>query len=204
METIISEKDLKYSINSSAGGKVIISGEHSVVYDQPAIAGAVNKRAYITIRESDCDKSIFKAPDIGFEAELLSREKRYILTKGKLMQNSNYQFLNLGDLLNVLQGNDLEQYDQRVIKPATQVRPAQKSLEQEIAERKARIKAEQDALAAAEQALAKEQMRIKYVADDDKIDMLIPREKVIKMIASLSEVIKKEPNADKYRLTIKL
>lgn len=120
------------------------------------------------------------------------------------MQNSNYQFLNLGDLLNVLQGNDLEQYDQRVIKPATQVRPAQMSLEQEIAERKARIKAEQDALAAAEQALAKEQMRIKYVADDDKIDMLIPREKVIKMIASLSEVIKKEPNADKYRLTIKL
>lgn len=120
------------------------------------------------------------------------------------MQNSNYQFLNLGDLLNVLQGNDLEQYDQRVIKPATQVRPAQKSLEQEIAERKARIKAEQDALAAAEQALANEQKRIKYVADDDKIDMLIPREKVIKMIASLSEVIKKEPNADKYRLTIKL
>ena len=120
------------------------------------------------------------------------------------MQNSNYQFLNLGDLLNVLQGNDLEQYDQRVIKPATQVRPAEKSLEQEIAERKARIKAEQDALAAAEQALAKEQQRIKYVADDDKIDMLIPREKVIKMIASLSEVIKKEPNADKYRLTIKL
>lgn len=120
------------------------------------------------------------------------------------MQNSNYQFLNLGDLLNVLQGNDLEQYDQRVIKPATQVRPAEKSLEQEIAERKARIKAEQDALAAAEQALAKEQKRIKYVADDDKIDMLIPREKVIKMIASLSEVIKKEPNADKYRLTIKL
>ncbi len=120
------------------------------------------------------------------------------------MQNSNYQFLNLGDLLNVLQGNDLGQYDQRVVKPATQVRPAQKSLEQEIAERKARIKAEQDALAAAEQALAKEQKRIKYVADDDKIDMLIPREKVIKMIASLSEVIKKEPNADKYRLTIKL
>lgn len=120
------------------------------------------------------------------------------------MQNTNYQFLNLGDLLNVLQGNTLEQYDQRVVKPATQVRPAQKSLEQEIADHKARIKAEQDALAAAEQALAKEQKRIKYVADDDKIDMLIPREKVIKMIASLSEVIKKEPNADKYRLTIKL
>lgn len=122
------------------------------------------------------------------------------------MQNSNYQFLNLGELLNALQGNDLDvPYETpRTVKPATQVRPAQKTLEQEIAERKARIKEEQDALAAAEQALAKEQKRIKYVADDDKIDMLIPREKVIKMIASLSEVIKKEPNADKYRLTIKL
>lgn len=118
------------------------------------------------------------------------------------MQNSNYQFLNLGDILNVLQGNDFDPYD--TSRTATQVRPAQKSLEQEIAERKARIKEEQDALAAAEQALAKEQKRIKYMADDDKIDMLIPREKVIKMIASLSEVIKKEPNADKYRLTIKL
>ena len=121
------------------------------------------------------------------------------------MQNSNYKFLNLGDLFNVLQGNDFDMYDNsRTVMPATQVRPAQKSLEQEIAERKARIKEEQDALAAAEQALAKEQKRIKYMADDDKIDMLIPREKVIKMIASLSEVIKKEPNADKYRLTIKL
>lgn len=122
------------------------------------------------------------------------------------MQNSNYQFLNLGDLFNALQGNALDDpYDNpRPVKPATQVRPVQKSLEDEIAERKARIKAEQDALAAAEQALAKEQKRIKYVADDDKIDMLIPRDKVIKMIASLSEVIKKEPNADKYRLTIKL
>ena len=127
------------------------------------------------------------------------------------MQNSNYQFLNLGDLLNVLQGNALDPYDNpRTVKPADIRRPAppspqpERNLEQEIAERKARIKAEQDALAAAEQALAKEQKRIKYVADDDKIDMLIPREKVIKMIASLSEVIKKEPNAEKYRLTIKL
>ena len=127
------------------------------------------------------------------------------------MQNSNYQFLNLGDILNLLQGNSVDPYDNpRTVKQADIRRPAppspqpERNLEQEIAERKARIKAEQDALAAAEQALAKEQKRIKYVADDDKIDMLIPREKVIKMIASLSEVIKKEPNAEKYRLTIKL
>ncbi len=118
------------------------------------------------------------------------------------MQNNNYQFFDLGDIFDVLQGND-PYNNPRTVK-TNQTRPSQKTLEQEIADRKARIKAEQDALAAAEQALAKEQQRIKYVADDDKIELSIPREKVIKMINSLTEAIKKEPNAEKYRLTIKL
>ena len=118
------------------------------------------------------------------------------------MQNNNYQFFDLGDILNVLQGND--PYDNPRTVKTNQTRPSQKTLEQEISERKARIKAEQDALAAAEQALAKEQQRIKYVADDDKIELSIPREKVIKMINSLTEAIKKEPNAYKYHLTINL
>lgn len=118
------------------------------------------------------------------------------------MQNNNYQFFDLYDILNVLQGND--PYNIQGTVKTNQTRPTQKTLEQEIAERKARIKEEEVALAAAEQELAKEQKRIKYMADDDKIDMLIPREKVLKMISSLTEAIKKEPNADKYRLTIKL
>lgn len=68
---------------ASAPAKTILFGEHSVVYGEPAIAGAVNKRAYVTVKKSDCNKSIFKAPDIGFEAELLTRSKKYILRKGK-------------------------------------------------------------------------------------------------------------------------
>lgn len=118
------------------------------------------------------------------------------------MQNNNYQFFDLRDIFDALQGND--PYDNPRAVKTNQTRPVQKTLEQEISERKARIKAEQDALAAAEQALAKEQQRIKYVADDNKIELFIPREKVIKMIDSLTEVIKKEPNANKYHLTINL
>ncbi|MBR6927760.1 MAG: mevalonate kinase, partial [Methanobrevibacter sp.] len=36
-----------------------------------------------TIKDSEDDRTIFRAPDIGFEAELLTREKKYILLKGK-------------------------------------------------------------------------------------------------------------------------
>ncbi|MBZ9571564.1 mevalonate kinase [Methanobrevibacter sp. TMH8] len=68
---------------ASAPGKTILFGEHAVVYGEPAIAGAVNKRATIKLRESPVDVSIFKSDDLGFEAELDTIAKKYTLKKGK-------------------------------------------------------------------------------------------------------------------------
>lgn len=44
------------SVTASAPGKVILFGEHAVVYGEPAIAGAIDKRIYVTVEARQDDK----------------------------------------------------------------------------------------------------------------------------------------------------
>ena len=61
MDDLISEKEILFTICSSSGGKVIISGEHSVVYRKPALAFGIDKhtKMYLNCYKSDQNKNCF-------------------------------------------------------------------------------------------------------------------------------------------------
>lgn len=48
-----------------APGKLILSGEHSVVYGRPAVAMAIDRSVVATIEDTDDDQVSFDLPDIG-------------------------------------------------------------------------------------------------------------------------------------------
>ena len=82
MENIISEKDLKYCIKSSAGGKVIISGEHSVVYGKPALAFSIDKFTKMDLKGYKSSKSF----NIFASVNLLDLKIQLSITKSELIE----------------------------------------------------------------------------------------------------------------------
>ncbi|MDR2830354.1 MAG: mevalonate kinase [Methanobrevibacter sp.] len=68
---------------ASAPGKIILFGEHAVIYDQPAIATAVDKKATISIKKSQNDFTTLKSYDLDFEARLNTENKTYDIVTGR-------------------------------------------------------------------------------------------------------------------------
>ena len=62
-------------IQSEAPGKIIISGEHSVVYACPALATATNLYTHVFLEESDTLR--FNLRDFELQFELSETEKSY-------------------------------------------------------------------------------------------------------------------------------
>ena len=58
------------NVTASAPGKTILFGEHAVVYGKPAIAAAVDKRAYVSIQERKDNRTHVKINKLGISGFL--------------------------------------------------------------------------------------------------------------------------------------
>lgn len=83
MET--EEKNLKFKLTSHSLGKVIISGEHSVVYGKPALAFGINKKIEM---ELNCYISNSSIQDFS-KINLIDINKTIIITKKDVIESLN-------------------------------------------------------------------------------------------------------------------
>ncbi len=59
---------MKKKVKTSAPGKLMLFGEHSVVFGQPCIVTAVDRRLSITVEENGEEVFVLDAPDLGLRA----------------------------------------------------------------------------------------------------------------------------------------
>jgi hypothetical protein len=78
------------------------------------------------------------------------------------------------------------------------------NLANEIKRKKEQIALEQAELEEAQRKYEEQLKKIRYIADDEKIEMLIPREKMVKLIKGLTDAINNNPDAKSYKVTINL
>ncbi len=69
------------SITASAPGKLLLLGDHAIVYGQPCIVTAVNQRMFVTVSQTNDDLLTINAPDVeisGYQKDM------HALTQGDL------------------------------------------------------------------------------------------------------------------------
>jgi mevalonate kinase len=72
---------LKNKITVSAPGKLMLFGEHAVIYGRPCIVTAVDSRIKVIVEKRTSDELIINAPDVDV---LLYRKNMSVLGKGKI------------------------------------------------------------------------------------------------------------------------
>lgn len=82
----VNKQDINFSV--SAPGKVILFGEHSVVYKKSAVSMSISKRLKVIFRSSDEDKIVVKFPQINLEMICNSTQFEKIVTVNCPLQNS--------------------------------------------------------------------------------------------------------------------
>lgn len=131
---------------------------------------------------------------------------------------SNFNYVSLDDLLNGIFGYvpDYRKQTPRPTSPTSPTSPAPTvdnplhnatdafNLANEIKRKKEQIALEQAELEEAQRKYEEQLKKIRYVADDQKIEMLIPREKMVKLIKGLTDAINNNPDAKSYKVTINL
>jgi len=82
--------EMRLVLKAIAPGKLILSGEHAVLYGQPAVAMAIDLSAQTTIQAQPSDDIVFSLPDLrqreSFKLRALREMKRRILTNYHLFQ----------------------------------------------------------------------------------------------------------------------
>lgn len=80
-------------VEASAPGKMILFGEHSVVYRGPAVVLAIDRRANVYARKRDDNKIYVDADNLGFSGYFEGDE--YTAVRGKAWRGRNLQALNV-------------------------------------------------------------------------------------------------------------